>query len=375
MRQLKTGHVDFRTDKARLVAHGERMTISVERIELAPSYSVSRLTKGNWQLAARHGPVIDRAVAIAGMRRFVEAGITNFDCADHDVGVEDLIGEFRRAHPDLARHLTIQTKLVPDRDVLRGIRRADIELIVDRARERLGQDTLDMIQFHWWDWSVPGHLESLGWLMDMRREGKLRHIGVTNYDCAHLREALDAGIAIVSHQVQYSPLDARPERGMVALCRRHAIGLQCYGTLAGGFLSDRWLGVPAPERPADRSQTKYRLIIEEFGGWGAFQDLLAALSSVGRRHGVGIAAVALRYILDRPQVATAIVGARTDAHLDALLTVETLRLDESDRAAITAATARAAGPPGDCYSVERVFDGPHASLNWMNQNLKGVGAR
>ena len=351
------------------------MTTTVSRIELAPGYSVSRLTKGNWQLAARHGPPVDRDVAIAGMRRFVESGITNFDCADHYVGVEELIGAFRRAHPDLARALTIQTKLVPDRDVLRGIRRADVELIVDRARARLEQDTLDMVQFHWWDWSVPGHLDSLGWLMDMRREGKLRHVGVTNYDCDHLQEAIDAGIGIVSHQVQYSPLDARPDRGMAELCRRHGIWLQCYGTLAGGFLGDRWLGAAAPAAPGDRSQAKYRLIIEEFGGWTAYQALLGALAGVARRHRVGIAAVALRYILDRPQVATAIVGARTDAHLADLLSVEALRLDDADRAAVVAAMALAAGPPGDCYGVERVFGGPHASLNWMNQNLKGVGAR
>jgi aryl-alcohol dehydrogenase-like predicted oxidoreductase len=349
--------------------------MAVTRIEIAPGYQVSRLTKGNWQLAERHGPKVDRAVAIEGMRRFVEAGITNFDCADHYVGVEELIGEFRRSYPALARQLTVQTKLVPDRDVLRGIQRRDIELIVDRARERLGQDTLDMVQFHWWDWSIPGHVDSLLWLADMQREGKLRQIGVTNYDTQHLQEALDAGVQLVSHQVQYSPLDRRPERGVVEICQRHQVHLQCYGTVAGGFLGDRWLGQPEPATPADRSQAKYRLIIEEFGGWALYQELLAALARAGRRHGASITAVALRWVLDRPGVATAIVGARTDAHLADLLRVETLQLDDDDRAAIAAVTDRAQGPLGDCYSVERDLDGRHGSLNWMNQNLKGVGSR
>lgn len=349
--------------------------MGLSRVDLRPGYSVSRLTKGNWQLAERHGPRVERSAAIEGMRRFVEAGITNFDCADHYVGVEELIGEFRRLHPALARKLTIQTKLVPDRDVLRGVKRADIELIVDRARSRLGQDTLDMVQFHWWDWSIPGHLDSLLWLRDMQREGKLRLIGVTNYDCAHLAEALEAGVPIVSHQVQYSPLDVRPERGVARLCAENGIALQCYGTLAGGFLSNRWLGTPAPLTPGDRSQAKYRLIIEEFGGWALYQELQAALARVGRRHGASIAATALRWSLDRPGVATVIVGARTDAHLADLLTVETLSLDDEDRAAIAAVTSRAQGPAGDCYSVERALDGPHGSLNWMNQNLKGVGSR
>ncbi|MCW5770334.1 MAG: aldo/keto reductase [Rhodospirillaceae bacterium] len=349
--------------------------MAVARIELAPGYGVSRLTKGNWQLAERHGPKVDPAVAIDGMRRFVEAGITNFDCADHYVGVEELIGAFRARHPDLAKRLTVQTKLVPDRDVLKGVKRADIELIVDRARRRLGQETLDMVQFHWWDWATPGHLDSLLWLRDMQREGKLKLIGVTNYDVPHLAEAIEAGVPVVSHQVQYSPLDRRPENGMVALCRRHGVHLQCYGTIAGGFLGNKWLGAPAPAEAADRSQAKYRLIIEEFGGWALYQDLMAVLGAIAKRHGVSITAVVTRWVLDRPGVATAIVGARTDAHLSDLLTVETLALDDADRAAVAAVVGRAKGPAGDCYSVERVPGGPHGSLNWMNQNLQGVGAR
>ena len=349
--------------------------MSVAQIEIAPGYRVSRLTKGNWQLAERHGPPVDRAVAVESMRRFVVAGITNFDCADHYVGVEELIGAFRAAHPALARQMTVQTKLVPDRDVLRGIRRHDIELIVDRARARLGQETLDMVQFHWWDWSIPGHLDSLLWLADMRREGKLRQIGVTNYDCKHLQQALECGVPIVSHQVQYSALDRRPENGMLGLCRTHQVHLQCYGTVAGGFLGDRWLGQVDPMAPADRSQAKYRLIIEEFGGWLRYQELLAVLGSVARRRDASITAVALRWVLDRPGVATAIVGARTDAHLADLLSVETLQLDATDREAIQAVACRAKGPAGDCYSVERELDGRHGSLNWMNQNLKGVGSR
>jgi aryl-alcohol dehydrogenase-like predicted oxidoreductase len=349
--------------------------MAVARVELVPGYSVSRLTKGNWQLAERHGPKVERAEAVDAMRRFVEAGITNFDCADHYVGVEELIGAFRTAHPDLARQLTVQTKLVPDRDTLRGIKRADIGLIVDRARQRLGQDTLDMVQFHWWDWAIPGHIESLLWLRDMSQEGKLRLIGVTNYDVPHLKEAIEAGVPVVSHQVQYSVLDRRVENGMAAFCREHGIHLQCYGTVAGGFLGDAWLDAHAPETPADRSQAKYRLIIEEFGGWELFQELLDVLGSVARRHEVSITAIAIRWILDRPGVATAIVGARTDRHLADLLAIDAIRLDDADRAAIASVVSHADGPSGDCYSVEREPGGMHGALNWTNQNLKGAGAR
>ncbi|MDA0368835.1 MAG: aldo/keto reductase [Proteobacteria bacterium] len=346
-----------------------------ERIVLADGLTVSRLTRGNWQLAAKHGPVIAEDVAIEGMRQFVEAGITNFDCADHYVGVEELIGAFRRRYPELAARLTVQTKIVPDRNILPGITRAAVEQIIDRARDRLGMDVLDLVQFHWWEYDAPGYVDSMLWLADMQAEGKIRHLGVTNFDCRRLEQILAAGVPLVSHQVQYSALDHRPERGMVDLCRANAIGLQCYGVLAGGFLSDTWLGRPAPDHAADRSQEKYRLIIDEFGGWDAYQTLLGALAQVAGRHSVSIAAVATRYVLDRPGVATAIVGARTDSHLADLLTITTLRLTSGDIAAIDNAAGAARGLAGDCYALERDPKGPHTAMNWKNQNLQGAGAR
>jgi aryl-alcohol dehydrogenase-like predicted oxidoreductase len=348
----------------------------VERVEIAPGYDGSRIIKGNWQLAERHGPAVAREKALDGMRRFVEAGFDTFDCADHYVGVEELIGDFRRQHPDLARRLKVHTKVVPDRDVLPKIKRADLEFLIDRARQRLGMDRLDLVQFHWWDYDVPGYVESMGWLADLRREGKIRQVGTTNFDVVRLKEIVDAGIEVAANQLQYSVLDRRPEGGMVAFARAHGIALLCYGTVAGGFLSKRWLGQPDPAPPLEnRSLVKYRLIIDEFGSWDLFQTLLRTLDGIARDHGTSITAVATRWVLDRPGAAAAIVGARTDAHLADLLAVDALRLSDADRAAIDAVLAEARGPAGDCYALEREPGGRHASIMWTNQNLKGVGAR
>ncbi len=66
----------------------------------------------------------------------------------------------------------------------------------------------------------------------------------------------------------------------------------------------------------NRSLTKYRLIIEEAGGWALFQSLLEALAAIGRRHGVSLAAVASRWGLNQPRVAAVISGARDTRHLD-----------------------------------------------------------
>ncbi|HKU99868.1 MAG TPA: aldo/keto reductase, partial [Vineibacter sp.] len=170
----------------------------VERVELEPGYSVSRIIKGNWQLAERHGQPVERQVALDGMRRFVEAGFYTFDCADHYVGVEELIGDFRKVNPVLAQRLKVHTKVVPDRDVLPRITRADIEFLIDRARARLGMECLDLVQFHWWDYDIPGYVESMGWLDDMRREGKIRLVGTTNFDVKRLEEMVDAGVRVAS---------------------------------------------------------------------------------------------------------------------------------------------------------------------------------
>ncbi|WP_218578378.1 aldo/keto reductase [Vineibacter terrae] len=348
----------------------------VERIELAPGYAASRIIKGNWQLAERHGPPVERQAALDGMRRFVEAGFDTFDCADHYVGVEELIGDFRTAHPDLAQRLKVHTKVVPDRDVLPRIKRADIEFLIDRARQRLRMDCLDLVQFHWWDYAVAGYVESMGWLADMQKEGKIRLVGTTNFDVPRLREITAAGIRIASNQLQYSVIDRRPEGGMTAFARESGMALLCYGTVAGGFLSTRWLGVADPAPPlANRSLVKYRLILDEFGSWDLFQALLRTLDGIARAHGTSITAVATRWVLDRPAASAAIVGARTDAHLADLLAADALRLADADRAAIDSVIARSSGPAGECYALEREPGGRHAGIMWTNQNLRGVGAR
>lgn len=121
--------------------------------------------------------------------------------------------------------------------------------------------------------------------------------------------------------------------------------------------------------------TKYRLIIDEWGSWDLLQELLRALQSVGRRRAAGIGAVAIRTVLDRPGVATAIVGAPTAAHLAGLARIGEIALTDVDRAEIDAVVQRGRGPLGNCYDLQRIKIGRHASLNWTNQNLRGVGAR
>jgi len=200
----------------------------IPRIELAPGLSISRLIKGGWHLAGDHGAV-EPAQALRDMAAFVDAGITTFDCADIYTGVEELIGRFRREYPGHAAQLRVHTKLVPDLDQLPTVDGAYVERIVDRSLLRLGVERLDLVQFHWWDCTVPRYVEVALELEKLRRAGKIDRIGLTNFDTGQLVEFLDAGVPVLTHQLQYSLLDDRPERGAVDLCRARGIGLLAYG--------------------------------------------------------------------------------------------------------------------------------------------------
>ena len=341
-------------------------------VSLAPDYSIPRLIKGGWQLAGGHGAV-NADSAIADMFAFADAGITAFDCADIYTGVEALIGRFlrewRNARGSDAPAIRVHTKCVPDLDRLPSLTRADIERIIDRSLQRLGTERLDLVQFHWWDYDIPGAVEAALHLRDLQRAGKIHHLGATNFDTPHIAALLDAGVPLVSHQVQVSVLDGRALQAMASLCTTRGVGLLCYGALAGGFLHERWLDVAEPLPPLEnRSLVKYKLIIDDFGGWALFQRLLQTMRDVAKAHDTTIGAIAIRYVLDQPPVAASIVGARSAAHLRPTLTAAALTLSPAEQATLSALLAERSGPLGDVYALEREKGGRHASIMRYNLN-------
>jgi aryl-alcohol dehydrogenase-like predicted oxidoreductase len=336
----------------------------IREVELRPGYPIPPVILGGWQLSAGHSEQRRAPSQIhQTWDRALDLGFDVFDCADIYTGVEALIGEYvsrrRAAGTRLPR---VHTKLVPDLGRLAGIDRGYVERIIDRSLARLRVERLDLVQFHWWDYRVPGYLEVVGWLGDLVRRGKVRLIGLTNFDAPRTEEILALGIEIASTQVQYSVLDHRPARQLALVAEANRLGILAYGSVAGGFLSDRWLGAPEPATWDNRSLVKYRLIIDEIGGWEPFQAVLRQLSSVARRHDTSIAAVAQRWVLDRPAVASLVVGTRHAAHLDGLVSMANLGLTEEDRASIREVVGEDSGPPGDVYDVERVPGGKHAVI-------------
>jgi aryl-alcohol dehydrogenase-like predicted oxidoreductase len=339
----------------------------MQHVDLAPGHRISRVIKGGWQLAGGHG-AIDRSQSIEDMVAFADADITTFDCADIYTGVEDMIGAFRaeylnRRGAEALKRIKVHTKYVPDLGDLATLSRADVARAIDRSRARLGVERLDLVQFHWWDHAVDRSTEVALWLAELRQEGQIANIGGTNFDARRTVDMVRVGVPLVSMQVQYSLIDDRPARGMVETAQAAGVSLLCYGTVGGGLFSERWLGAPEPEVPFEnRSLPKYKLIVDEWGGWALFQELLAALDRVARRLGSDIASVASRLVLDRPGVAAVIVGARSRDHLTRNLAITDLRIGDAERAEIAAILARGTPVPGEVYELERDRNGRHGRI-------------
>jgi len=314
-------------------------------LKLAPNLEICRILNGMWQVSGAHGP-IDAGAAIANMFDYLDDGLTTWDLADHYGPAEDFVGEFQRRltderGPEAVSSIQSFTKWVPRPGPMP---RQTVEQSVVRSLRRMGTYTLDLLQFHWWEYEDVRYLEALDHLTDLSSEGKIRHLGLTNFDTVHLQTVLDHGVPIVSNQVQYSLIDRRPEAHRAALCQEAGVGLIAYGSICGGLLSERYLGMPQPRGSAldTASLQKYAHMIEAWGDWELFQELLTTLKHIADDHGASIANVAVRYILDRPAVAGVIVGARlgvSDQRSDNVGVFD-LTLGEADRDRVEAVLAK-----------------------------------
>jgi aryl-alcohol dehydrogenase-like predicted oxidoreductase len=315
------------------------------RFQLTADFTICRILNGMWQVSGAHG-AIDAVRAVDEMFTYHDAGFTTWDLADHYGPAEEFIGEFRRrfaARHGMERLSEIQafTKWVPNPG---RMTRRIVEDALGISLARMGVERLDLLQFHWWDYNHDGYLDALRHLSDLRDEGGIRHIALTNFDTQHLNAITDRGIHVVSNQVQYSLVDRRAAARMARFCLDNRITLLAYGTLLGGLLSEKYLGRPEPREPElhTASLRKYKHMLDAWGGWPLFQELLAVLRQIADKHHVSIANVAIRYVLDRPAVAGVIVGARLGVaeHITDNARVFGLKLDADDLSMLEAVLAR-----------------------------------
>jgi aryl-alcohol dehydrogenase-like predicted oxidoreductase/enamine deaminase RidA (YjgF/YER057c/UK114 family) len=318
--------------------------------DLATDLRISRVITGLWQIAdmQRDERTLDLDAAAQNMSAYVDAGLTTFDMADHYGSSEEIAGIFRQRYAN-GKALQLLTKWVPKPG---GASRAAVREAVQRALEHLRTEQLQLLQYHAWNYADPSYLDDLHYLQELQDEGLIAHLGLTNFDTAHLRIVLEAGIKVVSNQLCFSLLDQRASQDMARLCEERGVKLLAFGTLAGGFLSERWLGKdePAMDDLSTWSQMKYKRYIDTAGGWSVFQKLLAAIKSAATLHGVSMANIASRFILEQPAVGAVIIGARLgqSEHIANNLQLLDFELNSEARSLINAALADMTPIPGDC---------------------------
>ncbi|MDP6097491.1 MAG: aldo/keto reductase [Gammaproteobacteria bacterium] len=327
-----------------------------ERTTLSEGFEISRIVTGLWQVAdmEKSGTDLEADVAARAMLDYVTDGFDTFDMADH-YGSSELIANYAtkliQQEHSLGKQVIprIFTKWCPKPvEMTTCVIAAGIQERLDR----LGSSSIDLLQFHWWHYENPNYLDALRELERFRQDGVIANLGLTNFNSDHLKVVLGEGVNIVTNQVSYSLLDRRAAESMSDLCIDSNVQILAYGTLCGGFLSDRWLGVTEPESGAiaDWSKMKYRRFIKAFGGWEKFQMLLTSLSEIATKHGVSVANIATRWVLEQPAVAAVIVGARLgeSEHRADNLRLFSFSLDEDDYEVINSALQKSDKLPGDC---------------------------
>lgn len=295
----------------------------------------------------RDGSTLDPDRAAESLAEYAAAGFDAFDMADHYGSAEVIVGRLLAGRRASIGEVHALTKWCPSPGPMTAeVVRAGIE----RSLSRLAVPSLDLLQFHWWNYAHPGYLDAMFELTRLRDQGLIGHLGLTNFDTDHLRLLVRQGIPIATNQVCFSLLDRRAAGTMSQFCRQSGVRLLAYGALAGGFLSDRWLGAAEPDGVADWSKSKYKRFIDSIGGWAVLQGILTAARKVAEKHRVSVANVAVRWVLEQPAVGAVIVGARPGerAHHADNRAIFSFELDAQDHGWLDEALSLAKRLPGDC---------------------------
>ncbi|GLT66419.1 hypothetical protein SLA2020_387840 [Shorea laevis] len=341
IKSTRTKALTRRHSRLNSVTCGQGIAEQTQRVTLRKgndSLDICRVLNGMWQTSGGWGR-IDRDDAVEAMLRYADAGLSTFDMADHYGPAEDLYGIFinrvRRERPsEFLDNIRGLTKWVPPPVKMTS---SYVKESINVSRKRMDVASLDMLQFHWWDYSNPGYLDALKHLTDLKEEGKIKTLALTNFDTERLQIILENDIPVVSNQVQHSIVDMRPQQKMAELCQLTGVKLITYGTVMGGLLSEKFLdtnlSIPFAGPPLNTpSLQKYKRMVDAWGGWSLFQALLKTLKQVASKHGVSIPTVAVKYILDQPAVAGSMVGVRLGLaeHIQDSNAVFSLVLDEDD---------------------------------------------
>ena len=303
--------------------------VTLESVKLGP-VEVPRMFMGLWQFSSPAWGTASRSKIDRHFRKHVNAGFIAYDMADHYGDAEVTFGQFRSAQPD-ASSIYCATKWAVFEPI--QVSKEAVDANVAERLAAIGSSSVELLQFHWQNYDDHQYVEACAFL---EAHPQVQSLGLCNFDTARMNEIVEAGVKVVSNQVQFSLIDLRPTFRMAASCMRNKVKLLTYGSLCGGFLAEKWLGRPAPnlfDENMTPSHRKYFEMISIWGGWMLFQELLATLALIGNKYNVSVSSVAVRWVLDHQYVGAVIVGARMgiSEHIEENLKAFSFVLDDEDK--------------------------------------------
>lgn len=171
-------------------------------------HSFSAIIQGGWQLSKSHStsPGDTPQSIVDGVLKAIDCGITSLDCGDIYAGVEQVYGKVLQAHCNRGgkrNDVQIHTKVVPDLEAIHAneVDELYVRSIVNRSLGRLGSTYLDLVQFYWWDYSLPQYINVIHHLVTLQQEGIIRNVGLTNFNLAQCQKIVATGVNLASIQV------------------------------------------------------------------------------------------------------------------------------------------------------------------------------
>jgi aryl-alcohol dehydrogenase-like predicted oxidoreductase len=307
---------------------------------------VSELSFGTWLTVAGG---IGREQAIRCIHAALDCGITLFDTANqYGAGeAERVLGEALCSHPrdryQIATKLYFPVGDEPDH----GLSSAQIEKQLNRSLQRLGVEYIDLYQCHRFDKETPLE-ETLAALDRALHAGKVRAIGFSEWtaDQIDAAAAISASASLIpfsSSQPQYSMLWRKPEATVFPACMRHGIGNLAFSPLAHGVLTGKYTpGAPPPEGSRAASE-QMNMFMETAGRHFRSDHLLAAvaqLKPIADERGLTMVEMALAWVLRRPEISSAIIGASRPEQVEANVRAVGVKLPEETLQCIDSAIAK-----------------------------------
>ncbi len=293
--------------------------------------NVSAIGLGTWAIGGKFWGHTDEAEAIAAIQKAIDSGVNLIDTAPiyGEGHSEEVVGKAvkgRRHQVIVATKCGVRFK---GPDLVHDLTPKSIRKELEVSLKLLDTDVIDLYQCHFPDPDTPIE-DTMQEMTKMKAEGKIRAIGVSNFDAALLKKAQKVA-QIASNQVQYSMLNREIENELIPFCLEQNIGILAYGPMGGGILTGKFKQKPKFEE-GDARTWFYNYYEEPL--WSKVQALLKELEKIAERHGSPVAHVAINWVRQQPGITSALVGARSPQQAEANAAAGSWQLSSEELASI-----------------------------------------